>query len=245
MPSLSIIGRGRVGWSLHDALARTDGPWTVSTPIGRTEDRSHLVSVDLVMIAVPDRAIADVARSIPVGAVVGHLSGATTLDALAPHERAGSAHPLMTIPNRDTGSARLLDGCPFAVEGHPLVGELVDALGGQRFAVDPHRRTLYHAAAVVASNHVVAVLAQAERLFDQLGLDRRLLHGLTVAAIADVAEIGARDGLTGPAARGDWSTVAAHLSALEPDEIPLYRALAHAASELGEQRWPHDLRFGS
>ncbi len=146
----------------------------------------------------------------------------------------------MTIPNRDVGSARLLDACPFAVDGRPprRRARPTRSAGNDSPSI-PDRRTLYHAAAVVASNHVVAVLAQAERIFDDLDLDRELLQRLTGAAIETWPSIGAREGLTGPAARGDWSTVAAHLAALDPGEIPLYRALAHAAAELGEQRWPH------
>lgn len=235
--SLAVIGPGRVGWAMFDAVSTLAG-WTVSEPLGRHSDRAPLAAVDLVLLTVPDRFLPAVAATVPLGPVVAHVSGASGLEVLDPHRRRGSAHPLMTLPDRRIGARRLLDRCPFAVSGDPLVGRLVDDLGGEKFAIAEADRALYHATAVVCSNHVVTLLAQAERLANRLGVDPGLFHPLTRAAIADVERIGARAALTGPAVRGDWTTITRHLEELPDSERPLYVALAQAAAELGDQHFP-------
>ncbi len=244
MPSLAIIGPGRVGLSFFDAVQEVLG-WSVTSPLGRGDDparNSKIADADLVLVAVPDRVIPEVVASIPLGPVVAHASGALGLDALDPHEHRGSLHPLMTIPDRTIGRQRLLNQCPFAVDGHRLVGEFAEALGGRTFRIDPHHRSLYHAAAVVASNHVVTLLAQCERLCKLMGLDPELFAPLTAAAIEDVNDVGPRLGLTGPAVRADWSTIAGHLAALPEDERELYSAVALAAARLGGHEPPSNLR---
>ncbi|NNF56042.1 MAG: DUF2520 domain-containing protein [Acidimicrobiales bacterium] len=244
MPSLAIIGPGRVGLAVFDAVQAV-ASWSVTAPLSRNDDPAHNSSIagaDLVLITVPDRMIAPVSSSVPAGPVVAHASGALGLDVLAPHVRRGALHPLMTIPNRTIGSQRLRNRCSFAVEGHPLVTELADSLGGRTFRVDSHLRPLYHAAAVVASNHVVTLLAQVERLSALMGLDPALFAPLTAAAIEDVNDVGPTLGLTGPAVRADWATISGHLAALPPDERDLYRTLALAAARLGGHEPPSDLR---
>lgn len=239
MPALAIVGPGRVGWALHDAVSTLED-WSVEEPLSRRDDRGPLTRADLVMLAVPDRLIADVARSVPVGPVVAHLSGATGLAELEPHRHRGSAHPLMTVPDRRIGAERLLDRCPFAVAGHSLVRRLVADLGGEPFSVADSNRSLYHATAVIAANHVVTLLAQAERLAGLLGLGPRVFNRLAAAAIADSERVGARAALTGPAVRGDWPTIEGHLTALPPVEHELYLAVSRAAAELGDRPFPSD-----
>lgn len=237
MPSLALIGPGRVGWAMFDAVSTLNG-WTVAEPLGRERDSSPLATVDLVLLTVPDRHLAAVATTVPLGPVVAHASGASGLEVLDPHPRRGSAHPLMTLPDRRVGGQRLVDRCPFAVAGDPLVHQLVHDLGGEGFTIAERDRVLYHATAVVCSNHVVALLAQGERLAARLGVDPELFHRLTAAALADVDRLGSRAALTGPAVRGDWTTIAHHLDVLPDAERALYLALARAAAALGDQEFP-------
>lgn len=246
MRSLAIIGPGRVGLSFFDAVQAVEG-WSVASPLSRGDDPGSATSIaaaDLVLIAVPDRAIAAVAAAIPPGPVVAHASGALGLDVLHPHPQPyrASLHPLMTIPSRTVGRDRLLNRCPIAVEGHRLVEELAEALGGRTFKIDPRHRPLYHATAVVASNHVVTLLAQCERLCELMDLDPALFAPLTAAAIEDVNDMGPRLGLTGPAVRADWATITSHLAALPAGERELYKALALAAASLGGHEPPSNLR---
>jgi predicted short-subunit dehydrogenase-like oxidoreductase (DUF2520 family) len=97
-------------------------------------------------------------------------------------------------------------------------------------------RPLYHAAAVVASNHIVVLLAQVERLAGAAGVPMEAYLDLLRATVENVGEVGAVAALTGPAARGDTATILRHLEALPEAERPLYEALAAEARRLAECR---------
>jgi predicted short-subunit dehydrogenase-like oxidoreductase (DUF2520 family) len=194
--------------------------------------------VDLLVFAVPDDAIARVASAVTPcpTTVVLHLSGSRGLDVLAPHQRRGSLHPLVSLPDPELGVDRLLGGCTFAVAGDPLAGCLADQLGGRALRVDDDQRPLYHAAASVAANHLVVLAAQVERLAAAAGVPADAYWSLMRSTLDNVASVGARRALTGPAARGDVATIEAHLRALPPEEHQLYRTLAAAAAELAGRR---------
>jgi predicted short-subunit dehydrogenase-like oxidoreductase (DUF2520 family) len=234
MTSIRIIGSGRAGSAL--ALALGSAGWTVHGPLGRGDDVSGAAEgVDLLVIATPDAAIALVAASVrPVpGTVVAHLSGALGLDVLGPHPRVGSLHPLVSLPDAETG-ARRLRGAWCAVAGDPLVEQVVAALGGRGFPVPDDRRALYHAAACVAANHVVALLGQAARLADAAGVPFEPFVELARGAVDNVGALGPAAALTGPAARGDLATIERHRAALPADELALYDAGVEAARRLAD-----------
>jgi predicted short-subunit dehydrogenase-like oxidoreductase (DUF2520 family) len=232
-----VIGPGRAGGSLAGALRRRG--WTVDTRGRRSDLAGAADGVDLVVLAVPDDALADVAATVRPRPDVPllHLSGSRGLEVLAPHERAGSLHPLMTLPDPVTGAERLLGGCTFAVAGDRAARRLVEVLGGRPITVSDATRPLYHAAAAVAANHVTVLAAQVERLAAAAGVPADAYWPMLRAAIDNVERVGAAAALTGPAARGDLGTVSAHLDALPVDERPLYRCLATAAAHLAG----HDL----
>jgi len=163
--------------------------------------------------------------------VVAHLAGALGLDVLDGHERAAALHPLVSLPDADIGAERLAGGAWFAVAGDPLVRQVVDDLGGHAFAVADLDRTRYHAAAVIASNHLVALLGQVERVAPE-GVPLEAFLGLARGTIDNVAALGAAAALTGPVARGDWATVERHLAALPEDERPAYEAMVAEARRL-------------
>lgn len=227
-----VIGPGRAGASLRDALERSG--WVCRGSLTRSDDPVAAASdVDLVVIAVPDEAIAGVAARVAPGpGVVVHLSGATTLGPLAHHRRHGSVHPLVSLPDPRTGAERLLAGATFAVAGDPLTREVVCALGGRAITVPDELRALYHAAASVGANHLVALCAQVERLADRVGVPPDAYFELMTRTLDNVRAVGASRALTGPAARGDLDTLAAHLDAIGPAERELYLVLADAASAL-------------
>jgi predicted short-subunit dehydrogenase-like oxidoreductase (DUF2520 family) len=181
-----------------------------------------------VLLAVPDTVIAEVAGAIEPGPWVAHVSGATRLDALEPHERRFSVHPLQTLTA--ARGAEQLDGAWAAVSGETddaLVRArwLAETLGLRPFEVADADRTLYHAAAVIGGNFLVTLHEVATRLLAEVGAPPEAIVPLMRRTIENGYE------LTGPIARGDWSTVEAHLAALaerDPDLVPLYRALAEA-----------------
>lgn len=231
--TIRLIGPGRAGRSLAAAL-RSVGV-AVPDPLRPGDDVSGAAEgVDAVVIATPDRAVAEVASAVrPVpGVVVVHLSGALGLDVLAPHARRGSLHPLVTLPDAEVGCERLLGGATFAVAGDPLVAELAAVLGGSTVAVPDGQRARYHAAATVAANHVVTVLGQVERLAAAAGVELDLFLDLARSAVDDVARLGPARALTGPAARGDEETLARHRAVLAADDRALYDAVAGAARRL-------------
>jgi predicted short-subunit dehydrogenase-like oxidoreductase (DUF2520 family) len=194
-----------------------------------------------VVVATPDAEIAaaahELAPSLRAGALVLHLSGARTLhefdDLLLarPDAAVGSLHPLQSLPSGELGCARL-PGSWCAIDGPEAVERLALTLGMRPFRVRPAGRVRYHAAACTASNHLVALLGQVERLAADAGIPAEAFLPLVRATVDNVADLGAADALTGPVARGDVATVAAHLEALPADERAAYRALAEAALRL-------------
>lgn len=230
--TLRVIGPGRAGRSLAGALGAVG--WTVARPVRRGEDPAGAArGVDLLVIATPDAVIAEVAAAVApdADAVVAHLAGSLGLDVLDPHPRPGALHPLVAMPSPEVG-ARRLPGAWFAVAGDPLVREAVADLGGHAIEVADGDRAAYHAAAVIASNHLVALLGQVERVAATAGVPLTAYLDLVRATVDNVAELGPARALTGPVARGDQATIDRHLAALAPEERPAYEALVAEARRL-------------
>jgi len=229
MPTLRVVGPGRAGSSVARALAAAG--WDVAPPLRRGDHVGGAAAgVDLLVIATPDGTVGSVAVAVePVeSTVVAHLAGSLGLDVLAPHPRRAAIHPLRSIPTPDTD----LRGAWFAVAGDLLAERVVDDLGGHRVAVDDADRAAYHAAACIASNHLVALLGQVERVAASAGVPLAAYLDLVRQTVENVAGLGPADALTGPVRRGDEGTVARHLAALDPSERPAYEALADAARRL-------------
>ena len=195
---------------------------------------------DLIFLTVPDGEIATTAASIPwrPGQAAVHCSGALGLDALeaaaAAGARVGSFHPLQSFPS-PAGDASRFQGIACGVEGtEPLGRRLVRmavALGATPVRLEGVDRALYHAAAVFASNYVVALAAAARRVWAMAGLPpesaQPALAPLLSGAAEGVRTLALERALTGPVARGDVDTVERHLAALVSDSAlqELYRRL--------------------
>lgn len=227
-----VIGPGRAGGALALSLARAG--WTVLPSLGRGSDLSGAAQgADLVLIATPDPSVAEVARSITVNpeAVVAHVAGALGLDVLEPHPRRAALHPLVSLSEAKSGADRLV-GAWFAVAGDPLIHRVVEDLGGRKLVVADEERVLYHAAATIASNHLVALLGQVERVAAGAGVPFAAYLDLVRATLENVADLGPAAALTGPVRRGDWATVARHISAIPEPERRAYEAMADSAARL-------------
>jgi predicted short-subunit dehydrogenase-like oxidoreductase (DUF2520 family) len=240
---ISILGRGRLGTSLA-ALWRDAGLQVDLLP----HDAALPAAARVVLLAVPDRAIGEVAlRLAPqVGdRVVLHASGSLGLEPVAHLPEHGSLHPLMTFPGLAAGLPDLR-GVPAAIEGTPaavaLAEELATRLGMLPLRL-PGDRRLYHAAAVIAGNFATTLLAVAGRVLAGAGVPPNeapaLLAPLALASLRNAAADPAR-ALTGPIARGDLAILSAHRDALQAaglvDLLPLYEALVQQTSALAEQR---------
>jgi predicted short-subunit dehydrogenase-like oxidoreductase (DUF2520 family) len=246
--TLALVGPGRAGTTIAAGLAARG--WQVGVVVGSGLDSAsaraaagrlgarvgaveEVVAADLVIIATPDASIGSVATRLAScvrsDQLVIHLSGARGIGALAEMPcRIGALHPLQTLPTVDLGLARL-PGSWCAIAGDPQVAVLAEQLGLRPVSVSDADRARYHATACIASNHLVALLGQVERVAP---VPLEALLPLVRASVDNVADLGAARALTGPVARGDVETVRAHLEALPPNERDGYRALARLAYEL-------------
>jgi predicted short-subunit dehydrogenase-like oxidoreductase (DUF2520 family) len=207
---VTVIGAGRAGSAIAARL-RERGV--------RTRENGALR-----LLCVPDRAIAEIARSIEPGPWVAHVSGGTPLAALGPHERRFSVHPLQTFTL--ARGPEQLDGAWGAVtaeseEALARARWLAETLGLQPFELADANRASYHAGASIASNFLVTLYRAASHLFEEAGAPPRALVPLMTRTIENGFE------LTGPISRGDWETVERHREALRGSEFAAaYEALA-------------------
>jgi predicted short-subunit dehydrogenase-like oxidoreductase (DUF2520 family) len=214
-----VIGAGRVGSAIAARLRERGVELASGEP-------------ELVLLCVPDRAIAEVAAGIAPGPWLAHVSGATPLTALAPHERRFVLHPLQTF-TRDRG-AEQLDGAYAAItaesdEARRVAEWLARVLGLEPFPLADAKRATYHAGAAIASNYLVTLRRAAGSLLEAAGAPPEALDPLMRRTIENGFE------LTGPIARGDWATVDAHVAAIRaerPELEPLYVTLGETTKAL-------------
>ncbi len=218
--SIRVVGAGgRVGSAVSARLARYGIPLDADDP-------------ELILLCIPDRAISEVAPEISVGPWVAHVSGATPLAALDPHERRLSMHPLQTFTK--ARGAEQLDGAWAAVTAETndalrLGFWLAETLGLRPFELADASRAAYHAGAAVASNYLVTLRNAAGSLLEAAGAPPEALDPLMRRVIENHFE------LTGPIARGDWETLDRHLDAIRserPELEPLYLILAEATAAM-------------
>ena len=212
---VQVVGHGRLGSAVNARLAERGVIASGADP-------------DLVILCVPDRAIHDVAQSIPVAPWIAHMSGAVPLSALSPHSQRFGLHPLQTF-KIGAGPAQF-DGASGAVTGESDAAcecgrWLAGCLNLRPFDLAEDKRVLYHAGATMASNFLVTLYRASRQLVEAAGAPADGLLPLMQGTIANGFE------LTGPISRGDWATVDAHLSAIHdaaPELEELYRAMARA-----------------
>lgn len=263
-PHVFVVGTGAVGVGLARAL-RTAG-WPLAGAWNRAKERavlaSTLLGIDvafgrfpkslgdagLVLVCVSDDVLGKVGAELAAsglvrnGAIVAHTSGCAPSTKLGdiPGAHLGSLHPLVAISDVKT-AARTLRGATFALEGAAgataLLTRVVTDLGGRSFNVPTEAKPRYHAAAVMASNLLVALLGDAVREAEAAGLAeaRTLITTLARGAVQNVADQGAAAALTGPVKRGDTATIGEHLDALEGGSLEAYRVLSTRALALARE----------
>jgi predicted short-subunit dehydrogenase-like oxidoreductase (DUF2520 family) len=236
---LTVVGRGRVGSSLAAAAEQAG----IGTSLISHEDVGSVPEGAAVLLCVPDGEIAATAERFAAAgpSLVGHASGASTLDPLAAATDRGddafSLHPLQTFTHPETP----VEGTPAAIAGSSqgsltYARALAEALGMRPFEVPEEKRAAYHAAAAMASNLLVALEESAAEVLERIGIEdaRELLTPIVLRTAANWSEQG-RAALTGPIARGDRATVQRHREALAenaPDLVRLYDVLAMRAENV-------------
>ncbi len=273
---VGFIGAGAVGSALARALAAKGADVVLVAALHGTSAAALadaipgaravatpaevVAGADLVVLAVPDDAIATLAASLPwrAGQAVLHLSGAKSAAVLAPAAATGARiaalHPLMTFPRLplDTPISTLLarfSGCAWALDcPDPALAAnleaLVAALGGQTIRIGEADRVPYHISGVLASNYVAVLLGAAARLWGGFGVAPdealRALLPLLRATVENLERVGLPDALTGPLARGDVGTITAHLAWMDAHagDDPRLAALRDAYAALGRLALP-------
>jgi predicted short-subunit dehydrogenase-like oxidoreductase (DUF2520 family) len=260
---VGIIGPGRAGTALGRALARAGhdvvAAAAVSEPSKRrvrdnfprarvTDPAGVLAAADLVLLTVPDGVLPGLVEGLAAteaplaGRLVAHASGAHGIRVLSPATRAGALplalHPVMTFTGREDDVDRI-KGVSFGVTApdqiRPAAEALVIEMGGEPVFIAEENRALYHAALAFAANYLVTLVSQSASLLRDAGAENpdRMLGPLLGAALDNALRFGDA-GLTGPVARGDEGTVAAHIEAIaahEPAALPAYRALARLTAD--------------
>jgi predicted short-subunit dehydrogenase-like oxidoreductase (DUF2520 family) len=233
----------RAGHEIGGVHARRSAEGAVGA-LGAGTPGGPLDDADVVVFATPDDALADAARAHPLaaGQVALHLSGAHPSTILAPTgARTASLHPLCAFADLETALAAL-PATWFFVEGEAvdIAESLARDLGPHVARIDTGHKTLYHAAAAIASNYTVTLLALARDLFTRAGVeDEQALAALAQLArgsIENVTRVGLPKGLTGPAARGDVDVIRRHVDALPDAHRALYLALLDATLPIARSK---------
>jgi predicted short-subunit dehydrogenase-like oxidoreductase (DUF2520 family) len=261
--AVGVIGVGRAGTPLAAALARAGHPLVGAhavsassrqrveellpgTPLLTTAE--VMAAADLVLLTVPDdvlpalvSGLAEIDAVTP-GQFLVHASGRHGIGVLEPATREGALplalHPVMTFTGSRTDVDRL-SGCPFGVTAptvlRPVAEALVVEMGGHPIWVPESARPLYHAALANGANHLVTLVAQTLDLLEGAGIEEpaALVRPLLSTALENVLSMG-DEALTGPVARGDAATVAAHLDALSraaPEARAAYIAMARLTAD--------------
>lgn len=256
-----LVGPGRLGCSLAQALEGSNAISIVAVACYTSGDEEranrwmptvpqchvdHMVGVegaDLVLLTVRDDVIGDVAATVAPrlgpSQVVAHTSGLLDVGVFAKYQvsaAVGSFHPLQSFVDPEAGAERF-QGCIMALEGDEraiAVGRTLANELGSRPVELTGDKVAYHAAAVVASNYLVALTSFAARLCGVAGIDEQMavemLRPLQLGALDNLSRQGSVAALTGPIARGDAETVRAHFELIN-DTMP---ELSGAYSELGK-----------
>jgi predicted short-subunit dehydrogenase-like oxidoreductase (DUF2520 family) len=271
--SLNIVGAGHVGrvlgrllgpqFAVQDVLTRSQASARDAVAfIGHGQAASALADLrraDLTLLAVPDDQIASVCaqlatRGLLDGTIVFHCSGAKSSLELAAATACGalaaSVHPIRSFADPAAVAADFA-GTYCGIEGDALalsvLAPALQALGAVPVPIDAAAKTVYHAAAVFASNYLVTVLDAALRAYQAAGIAepvaRALAQPLAAETMANVFRLGPEAALSGPIARGDLATVARQQAAVSQWDQPsgaLYEALAAATGALARRK--HDNR---
>lgn len=240
MRAATAIRLSGLGTSTAAGFGGVSNP--TSSTIAAADIGTFVAESDVILLAVPDRAIKDVAASLAAhdlsGKIVAHCCGALPASEIAiVGSRGGQAacfHPIQSFPPLaveavvDSAPERshfggIAAGIESSDAAFPSLEWLARSLGCMplRISGDPRQRALYHAAAVVASNAMVGLLDFGMELMAHAGIEREharlALLPLMGGTLANLATYSPGAALTGPIARGDGETIAAHLDALSGD----------------------------
>jgi predicted short-subunit dehydrogenase-like oxidoreductase (DUF2520 family) len=272
MRKISIIGVGRLGGALAIALARKD--YEIENLVARNPEKALIISdfvggnllefspkdlsgitSDVIFIATQDFEIENVAKALAANLknkpFVFHTSGSLSSEVLQSLReigcKTGSFHPLVSISESIMGANRF-ENTYFCIEGDTeaiwIAETIVTDLGGKSFAIKPKDKTLYHAAAVTACGHLVALIDAAIEMLSKCGIDedrsKEILLPLIKSTIENLNEQKPAEALTGTFARADVETFEKHLKVLREnvsdETLEVYLQLGERSTHLAEKQ---------
>lgn len=261
----AVIGLGKVGGAMASLLRQAGHSplWAVSSKSDRSDFPRYSdipqdpQGIKILFLAVPDSAVAKTAEHIAgkwkdlcKGIVIYHFSGLYTSELLTPlagyGAEVGSLHPLQSIKEESLAQESIREAY-FVFEGsgkaQDVAEDLISSLDSRIIPISKQDKVIYHTAAAIASNYLVAITAQASELMETIGLELNHLIPLISSTLRNLKAYG-HAALTGPIQRGDWKTVEAHLTALTkdfPDILPSYRELGKYTAKIALRSWPEQL----
>lgn len=258
MKKVAIIGAGIVGTAVGHILQKKG--YEIVSVASRTENSLKRASayinskftlnpveatseVEIILITTKDDQIKEVCANIAnnyeslEGKIFLHMSGALSNNVLESAQQKeaeiGSFHPIQTFASID-GAIENLPGSVFGVtvgqKIFPIVDKLVRDLGGKSLKIDDDKKPIYHAAACVVCNYLVALMHFGQGFYQAMGISPedalKSFWPLVKGTISNIEKLGTAKALTGPIARGDIGTIEKHLKEMEkiaPDKIDLYK----------------------
>jgi predicted short-subunit dehydrogenase-like oxidoreductase (DUF2520 family) len=271
LATINLVGAGHVG-RVFGRLFAQHGVFTIQQVLTRSQASAQqavnfigagsvatacqqLQPAAVYLLAVGDDQIVAaseaLARAVPLaGSIVFHCSGALASDKLQAAREAGalvaSVHPIRSFADPAAVAAQF-PGTFCGIEGDAgalaLLTPALQAIGAQPVPINAAAKTVYHAAAVFASNYLVTVLDAALRAYQAAGIPeavaRQLAQPLASESMANVFRLGAAAALSGPIARGDLDTVARQQQAVsqwDPGTGALYQALVAPTTALAHRK---------
>ncbi|MCR5702489.1 MAG: DUF2520 domain-containing protein [Lachnospiraceae bacterium] len=270
--NVGFIGAGKAGCSLgkyftsscdkdnltvtgYYSLIEEEANWAAAFTNTQVFDTSDEVVVanDSIIISTPDGAIREVWDSLDKamikGRIVCHLSGSLSSDVFSGIENFGgypiSIHPLFAFSDKESVYKQLNNVC-FTLEGHPFAvsawKKMLETCGNEVVTIEKEKKPLYHAAASVLSNHVVAILDTGYKMLMDCGFSdeqaRQYTGMLVMKNVAHVVEDGTIAALTGPIERNDIGTVKKHLEVLDDDKKRLYKMCGKVLVDISKVKNP-------
>ncbi len=247
----ALCGAGRVGTSLACSLKSKDweflGYYSEIYPEWIEEDKriSNLKELEgkdiLVFLALPDRAIETLSKTLPPSLIVGHTSGSLNHRAIKSPNPKGrfSIHPLRSVPRFGMD----IKGGYWGIEGDEVgikfAERTVEALRGKAIPINPDKKPLYHIASVTSTNLLSSLLFIADKLFKKCGITEDIAPYVGEETLKCIKDMGYVESLTGPVERGDYNTLLRDLTALKKnahDLLPIVSRLLEVNLSIAKEK---------
>ncbi|WP_396146073.1 Rossmann-like and DUF2520 domain-containing protein [Flavobacterium sp.] len=251
MISVSIIGSGNVAQHLISAFEKADGIelvqvylrnpnsiTSISKSIAFTQNFNELQPVDLFIIAVSDDAIVSVSEQIPfINHLVVHTSGSVAMESLSNSNRKGVFYPLQTLSKTKEINFKEVPLCLEAENKSDMkmLHEVASAISNNVYEIDSNQRKSLHIAAVFVNNFANHLFQIGNDICEENGISFDILKPLITETANKLNTLSPKEAQTGPAKRGDTSTINKHLDFLtDPNQKEIYKILTKSIIDNGK-----------